>query len=141
MNKIDSTLPELLNMLVIVKGTLKSSRGIVLTVERALSKKKSSFKKKKPAKKQKNEAKPKKQVLKKADDKKKRFHCNVESHWKRNCLAYLVTVKSWKKDGPSKGTYDMLIIETNLMISSSCCWVQILDQVLICVLLCRVLKK
>ena len=80
MNKIDSTLPELLNMLVIVKGTLKSSRGIVLTVERALSKKKSSFKKKKPAKKQKNKAKPKKQVSKKADDKKKYFHYNIEGH-------------------------------------------------------------
>ena len=47
MNKIDSTLSELLNMLVIVGGTLKSSRGIVLTVERASSKRKFSFKKKK----------------------------------------------------------------------------------------------
>ena len=39
MNEIDRTLPELLNMLVIVEGTLKSSRGIVLTVERTSSKK------------------------------------------------------------------------------------------------------
>ena len=47
MNKIDSTLSELLNMLVTVEGTLNSSRGIVLVVEQASSKKKSSFKKKK----------------------------------------------------------------------------------------------
>ena len=61
MNKIDATLPELLNMLVTTKGTLKSSRGIVLVMEQASSKRKSSFKKKKkPMKKQKNEAKPKK---------------------------------------------------------------------------------
>ena len=52
MNKIDSTLPELLNMLVIVEDTLKSSKGTVLTVERTFPKRKSSFKKKKkPAKK------------------------------------------------------------------------------------------
>ena len=52
MNKIDATLSELLNMLVTVEGTLKSSRGTVLVVERAFSKRKSSFKKKKkPAKK------------------------------------------------------------------------------------------
>ena len=73
MNKIDVTLPELLNMLVTAEGTLKSSKGTVLTVEWASSKKKSSFKKKKSAKKQKTEAKPKQQVLKKADDKKNIF--------------------------------------------------------------------
>ena len=80
------------------------------------------FQQKKHAKKQKNEAKPKKQVPKKADDKKKYFHCNVEGQWRRNCLAYLMTVKSRKKDGPSEGTSDILVIETNLMISSSSSW-------------------
>ena len=39
MNKIDSTLSELLNMLVTAEGTLKSSKDTVLTVERASSKK------------------------------------------------------------------------------------------------------
>ena len=63
MNKIDSTLSELLNMLVTAEGIIKNLRGTVLTVEQAFSKKKSSFKKmKKLAKKQKNEVKPKKQV-------------------------------------------------------------------------------
>ena len=46
MNKIDSTLSELLNMLKIAEGTLKDLRDMVLTVEKASSKKKSSFKKK-----------------------------------------------------------------------------------------------
>ena len=51
-NKIDATLLELLNMLVIVEGTLKSSSGMVVTVEQASSKRKTSFKrKKKPTKK------------------------------------------------------------------------------------------
>ena len=61
MNKIDATLPELLNMLVTAEDTLKSSKGTVLAVERASSKRKFSFmKKKKLAKKQMNEVKPKK---------------------------------------------------------------------------------
>ena len=52
MNKIDSTLSELLNILVIEEGILKSSRGTVLVMEQAFSKRKCSFKKKKkPAKK------------------------------------------------------------------------------------------
>ena len=80
-NKIDSTLSELLNMLVIAEGTLKNSRGTILTMEWTSSKKKSFFKKKKkPSKKQKNKTKPKKKVPKKADDKRKCFHCNVEGH-------------------------------------------------------------
>ena len=120
MNKIDATLSELLNMLMTAEGILKSLKGTVLTVEWASSKRKSSFKKKKKsAKKQKNKAKPKKQIPKKIDDKEKYFHCNVEGHWRRNYLAYLTTVKNKKKDGPSKGMSDLLIIETNLTISSS----------------------
>ena len=81
MNKIDATLPELLNILVTIEDTLKSLKDTVLAVEWASSKRKSSFKKKKkPMKKQKNEANLKKQVPKKADDKRKYFHCNVEGH-------------------------------------------------------------
>ena len=47
MNKIDATLPELLNMLVTTNGILKSSRDIVLAVKRTSSKRKSSFEKRK----------------------------------------------------------------------------------------------
>ena len=120
MNNIDSTLFKLLNMLMTAKDTLKGSRDTILTVEWTSSKRKSSFmKKKKPVKKQKNEGKPKNQVLKKADDKEKCFYYNVKGHWRRNCPTYLATVKSRKKDVPSEGMSDMLIIETNLTIFSS----------------------
>ena len=46
MNKLDCIIPELVNMLVTTEGTLKSSRGTVLAVERTSSKKKSTEKKK-----------------------------------------------------------------------------------------------
>ena len=49
LNKIDSILSKLLNMLVTAEGTLKVSRGMVLTVERAFFKRKYSFKKKEEA--------------------------------------------------------------------------------------------
>ena len=128
MNKIDSTLSELLNMQVTVEGTLKSLKSTVLIVEQTSSKRKSSFKKKKLAKKQRNEAKLKEQILKKADDKKNYFHCNIEGYWRRNYLAYLATVNNRKKDGPSEGTSDLLIIETNLTIFSSSSWVLDFDS-------------
>ena len=139
-NKIDSTLFKLLNMLVTAESTLKSLRDTVLTVEWASSKRKSSFKKKKkkPAKKQKNKVKPKKQVLKKANDKGKCFHCNIEGHWRRNCPAYLTTIKNRKKDGPSKGTSDLFVIKTNLTISLLLVGFQILVQVFIYALLYKV---
>ena len=54
---------------------------------------------------------------------KKYFHSNVEGHWRRNCLAYLTTIKSRKKDGPCEGTSDMVVIKTNLTIFSSSSWV------------------
>ena len=37
MNKLDCTIPELINMLVITEGVLKSSRGTVLAVEQTSS--------------------------------------------------------------------------------------------------------
>ena len=70
----------------------------------------------------------KKQVLKKIDDKKNYFHYNIEGHWRRNYPAYLVIVKSRKKDGLFEGTFDLLIIETNLMVSSSSSWILDFDS-------------
>ena len=119
MNKIDSSLSELLNMLVTIESTLKGSRGTILTVDQAFSKRKSSWKKKKPAKKQKIGSKPKKQALKKTNDNEKYFHCIIEGHWKRNYPAYLATLKIKKIDTPSEGTFKLFVIETNLTILSS----------------------
>lgn len=50
MNKIDYTLPELINMLVTYEGTLKSSRGIVQAVEQASPSKKVYLEKEKTCK-------------------------------------------------------------------------------------------
>ena len=81
MNKFDCTIPELVNMLVTMEETLKSSRKTVLAVEQTSSKRKSSWKKKtKSTKKQKKESKPKKDVLKKAEAKGKCFHYDAEGH-------------------------------------------------------------
>ena len=76
-NKLDYTLSELVSVLVITEGTLKSSRGTVLILEQASSKRKSIWKKKKnkPMKKQKKKNRPKKDTLKKAVDKEKCFYC------------------------------------------------------------------
>lgn len=66
MNKIVCTKTELLNKLVTTLGTLKSSKGIVLTVKLvSTSKRESIWKKKKPAKKQKTEKMPNKKVPRK----------------------------------------------------------------------------
>ena len=70
MNKLDCTIPELVNILVMMEETLKSSRGTVLTVEQTSSKRKSIGKKKaKSAKKQKKKNRPKNEVPKKIEAK------------------------------------------------------------------------
>ena len=59
---------------------------------------------------------PKKDVPKKPEAKEKYFHCNAEGHWKRNCLLYLKSLKIKKDDKPSES---MLVIESNLTVSST----------------------
>ena len=85
-NKLNYTLPELMNMLVSNEGTLKSLRvGTILAVEQgSSSKRKFSWKKKKPTKKQKKkkESKSKKKDTSKkaAGGKGKCFYCNNDGH-------------------------------------------------------------
>ena len=66
--------------------------------------------------KQKKESKPKKDVPKKVEAKKKYFHCDAEGHWRRNCPLYLKNLKTKTDNKPSEG---MLVIESNLTISST----------------------
>ena len=121
MNKLDCTIPELVNMLVTMKGTLNSSRDTVLAIEQTSFKEKSSWKKKtKLAKKQKKENKPKKDVPKNAEAKGKYFHCDVEGHWRRNYPLYLESLKTKKSDKLSE---DMFVIESILMVFSTSSWV------------------
>ena len=81
MNKLDCTIPELVNMLVTTEGTLKSLRGTVLAVEWTSSKRKSTRKKKaKSTKKQKKKSRPKKEVPSRAEVKKKYFYYHAKGH-------------------------------------------------------------
>ena len=81
MHKMQGTLAELMNILVMTELSLKSSKGSVLTVERTSSKRKSFGKKKKSAKKQKVDGKRKKtESKKKAAEKGKYFHYNSDGH-------------------------------------------------------------
>nr|XP_010916756.1 uncharacterized protein LOC105041490 [Elaeis guineensis] len=73
--QIQCTIYELINMLVIIEGTLKSSMGFVFAVEHTSSKRKSTGKKK-SVKKQKVESKKKEVPKKKAIEKEKYFHCD-----------------------------------------------------------------
>ena len=77
MNKLNYTLTELLNMLVVIEDTLKSSKENVLSVEQASRPKiKSLSKRKMPAKKLKKEKKEAPKPKPKTDNE-KCFHCNV----------------------------------------------------------------
>ena len=82
MHKLQNSLAELMNMLVIAELSMKGSKDSVLAMEWTSSKRKSSEKKKKSAKKQKVERGKKKKAesKKKTNFKEKYFHCNSDGH-------------------------------------------------------------
>jgi len=85
-NKLDSTLPELLNMLKTVEKGLKKEKGLVLLVWSSRISKKN-----KGVVSQVN--KPTRGIKKH----KGIFHyCGKEGHWRRNCKEYLATMKAKK---------------------------------------------
>jgi hypothetical protein len=89
-NKLDSTLPELFNMLKTVERALKKEKGLVLLVwSSRISKKKE--KKNKGVVSQVN--KPTRGIKK---HKGICHHCGKEGHWRRNCKEYLATMKANK---------------------------------------------
>ena len=106
-----STLPELLNMLKTIEDSIR--------------------KEKEPSKKRKFKSGPKKTIKKafKPTDKIKKenkpkgtcFHCGKDGHWKRNCKAYLESLKQKKLNEAS--TSGMFMIEINLSTSKSDSWV------------------
>ena len=81
--------------------------------------------------------KKKTESKKKVAEKEKYFHCQSDGHWKRNYPQYLAILKN-KNDGLSGG---MLILESNLTVSSASSWCLTLVLVLVCALLCRVLRR
>ena len=116
---MNSSLPELLNMLKIAESHIKKDKAPLLLMD-GISKKKAG---KKGSKRRLN---PKSGINKKKKRKKvfgqmTYFHCSKASHWKRNCKAYLATMKSGANNAP-KGMYEIhTILSLNSFISNS--WV------------------
>ena len=116
MNKLNTFLPELLNMLKIVESHLKKNKTPLLLVD-GINKKKSGRKGSKRSLNPKRDIKKKKG--KKASGQLTCFHYGKPDHWKRNCKAYLEGVKHGASDAP-KGMYEIYTILTlNFSISNT----------------------
>ena len=118
MNKLNTSLPELLNMLKIAESHLKKNKAPLLIVD-WINKKKSSKKGSKRRLNAKGGIKKKKE--KKASKQMTCFHCGKPGHWKRNCKVYLANVKPGVSDAP-KGMYEIHAI-LSLDSSKSNSWV------------------
>ena len=112
MNKLNTSLPELLNILKTTESHIKKEKASLFLVGKT-SKKKSVFKGSKKALNPKGGKMKKKG--KKISEQSTYFHCGKAGHWKRNCKLYLATVKAGASDAP-KGMYE---IHTILSLSSS----------------------
>ncbi|KAM2566028.1 hypothetical protein TB1_008589 [Malus domestica] len=113
MNKMDSTLSELLNMLVTAEKTMKKEN--VVGTSAVIHNKPSSSKAKPQGKGKGKEKKPPTPKPKGGVKKKKAkepkgtcHHCGKEGHWRRNCRLYLASLK----DKPQGMVY-VLIFNSN----------------------------
>ena len=114
MNKIETTLPELINLLKTAETSIKKERNAVMLVDSSAS----SSKKKnvKNILKKKNSTKPKGGIKKKETATKGPcHHCGKMGHWRRNCKSYLESLKEKKEkekfsNAPTSG---MFMIEIN----------------------------
>ena len=92
MNKLETTLPELANMLTSAEPNLKKKKGHVMVVQKSSTQKKGQKKKAQKAKKTKLQ-----KIIKK--DKKSKESCHFghkEGYWKCNYKAYLSSLKENK---------------------------------------------
>ena len=103
MNKLNTSLLELLNMLKTAESHLKKNKAPLLIVD-GINKKKSGKKGSKRRLNAKGGIKKKKR--KKASGQMTCFHCGKPGHWKRNCRVYLTSVKLGISDAP-KGMYEI----------------------------------
>ena len=113
MNKLNTSLPELLNMLKIIESNFKSEKASVLLVDKISKKKirhKGSNKKKKVNPKA---SISKKKMLKSISTKGTCFHYRKDGHWKRDCKHYLASLKKPKEAN------SLYMIQTNLSLSTS----------------------
>ena len=100
MQSKETFISELINLLKIVEPTLKNEDKTVMLVNSSVSKKGSKNIKttKKPMKEKGGVTKKK---VKKTTPKGTCFHCGQDGHWRRNCKAYLGSLKKKALDAPS----------------------------------------
>jgi hypothetical protein len=116
MNKIDVTLSELLNMLQATEDLIKKEKLIVMLAEKLESTLKfkpkgKNFKKKGFQSFNKAQGDKVNKITENKKPKGHYFHCGKLGHWKRNCRHYLASLK---KDKPSEGMSNILIIEKQI---------------------------
>ncbi|WRX16506.1 zinc finger protein [Theobroma cacao] len=100
MNRLEATLPELLNMLDTVGRSIRKDKGSLFLVSSSkaqMKQRKKKAQKGKKVKSQNEKALKPKGGVKRDKEKDICHHCGKLGHWKRNCKEYLATVSKKKK--------------------------------------------